>query len=257
MYCLKKEEMARIAPIFNGWDETLLWSCLQGYMGNAWTDDICNPKSAQIITGDFCFFAGAPNLELVKNIPESFSAQCILMVPQNDDWANLIEQEYKTNSQKFMRYAIQKEPNVFDDEKLRSYVQMLPPEYSIKEIGEDLYNQIQAEKWSEDLCSQFSTFDNFQKLGLGFIALHNDEIVCGASSYTVYDQGIEIEIDTKREYRRKGLALACASKLILACLDRKLYPSWDAANLASVALAEKLGYHFEKEYATYAITDFR
>jgi RimJ/RimL family protein N-acetyltransferase len=45
--------------------------------------------------------------------------------------------------------------------------------------------------------------------------------------------------------------------LIMECLDRGLYPSWDAANKGSVALAEKLGYHFEKEYVTYEITDFR
>ena len=83
------------------------------------------------------------------------------------------------------------------------------------------------------------------------------KLVCGASSYTVYNKGIEIEIDTKEGYRRKGLALVCASKIILECLSRELYPSWDAANRESVALAEKLGYHFDNEYVTYAITDFR
>jgi RimJ/RimL family protein N-acetyltransferase len=36
-------------------------------------------------------------------------------------------------------------------------------------------------------------------------------------------------------------------------MDKGLYPSWDAANRTSVALAEKLGYHFDKEYVTYAV----
>ena len=256
MYHLKKDEMNQIAPLFNGWNETLLWSCLQGYMGNAWADDRENPRSAQIITGDFCFFAGVPNVELVKNIPESFPSKCVLMVSQNDSWSNLIEQEYKTNCQKFMRYAIQKEPNIFDTAKLHSYSDKLPSEYSIRRIEEEIYNKILAEEWSKDLCSQFSTYNGFKQYGLGFVVLHHDQIVCGASSYTVYDKGIEIEIDTKKEYRRRGLALACASRLILACLEKELYPSWDAANKASVALAEKLGYHFEKEYVTYAITNF-
>ena len=35
--------------------------------------------------------------------------------------------------------------------------------------------------------------------------------------------------------------LCCASALILHCLDRGLYPSWDAATPISVALAERLG----------------
>ena len=44
------------------------------------------------------------------------------------------------------------------------------------------------------------------------------------------------------DLRRRGLALSCGARLILTCLDRGLYPSWDAANLESVALARRLGY---------------
>ena len=39
--------------------------------------------------------------------------------------------------------------------------------------------------------------------------------MAGASSYTVYDGGIEIEIDTRPDVRRLGLALACGARLIL------------------------------------------
>lgn len=70
-------------------------------------------------------------------------------------------------------------------------------------------------------------------------------------SYTVYNGGIEIEIDTKLQFRQKGLATACGAKLILECLGRNLYPSWDAHDLRSVALAEKLGYHMDKPYTVY------
>lgn len=51
----------------------------------------------------------------------------------------------------------------------------------------------------------------------------------------------------------KGLAAACASALILECLNRGLYPSWDAANRESLALAEKLGYRFDREYPAYDV----
>lgn len=249
--------MHKIAPLFDGWDETLIWSCLQGYMGNAWVDDIAFPKSTQIITADFCFFAGEPNRELIKNIPRTYSSQFILMVPQNREWVKLLEKEYRGKSQRITRYAIKKEPNIFDKEKLRTFIRKLPSEYILKRIDGEIYNQVKQEEWSKDLCSQFSMYPDYEKKGLGFVILHKDTIVSGASSYTVYDKGIEIEIDTKEEYRRRGLALVCASKLILACLERGRYPSWDAANKQSVALAEKLGYHFDKEYVTYMVTDFR
>jgi predicted GNAT family acetyltransferase len=109
------------------------------------------------------------------------------------------------------------------------------------------------EDWSRDLCSQFPTYEEYEKYGLGFVAVYEGKIVSGASSYTVYETGIEIEIDTKMEFRRNGLAIACASALILECLNRGIYPSWDAANKESVALSEKLGYHFDKEYVTYEV----
>ena len=38
--------------------------------------------------------------------------------------------------------------------------------------------------------------------GLGFVAWHDGIIVAGASSYTVYQGGIEIEIVTHEDYRR-------------------------------------------------------
>ena len=50
-----------------------------------------------------------------------------------------------------------------------------------------------------------------------------------ASSYTVYRGGIEIEIDTHPDHRRRGLARACGAALMLECLKRGLY-SWDAQN---------------------------
>ena len=56
--------------------------------------------------------------------------------------------------------------------------------------------------------------------------------------------------------KRKGLAYVCGSKLILECLERGLYPSWDAQNKWSVALAEKLGYHFSHEYTAYEVSGY-
>ena len=45
--------MARIAPLFTGMTDTLILSCLQGWMGDAWADDGATPRCAQIVLGDF------------------------------------------------------------------------------------------------------------------------------------------------------------------------------------------------------------
>ena len=101
------------------------------------------------------------------------------------------------------------------------------------------------------MCSQFESGEDYEKRGIGVAVLYNGKPVSGASSYTIYNEGIEIEIDTMPEFRRKGLATACGARLILDCLDCGLYPSWDAHDLRSVALSEKLGYHMDQEYSVY------
>ncbi|MCI7035567.1 MAG: GNAT family N-acetyltransferase, partial [Spirochaetia bacterium] len=80
------------------------------------------------------------------------------------------------------------------------------------------------------------------------------KIVAGASSYTRYKTGIEIEVDTLEAHRKKHLATVCCSALILNCLEEGLYPSWDAYNMNSVHLAQKLGYEFSHEYAAYEVS---
>ena len=53
--------------------------------------------------------------------------------------------------------------------------------------------------------------------------------------------------------RTKNLATIASAALILRCLDENLYPSWDAQNMNSVHLAEKLGYEFSHEYVAYEV----
>ena len=142
---------------------------------------------------------------------------------------------------------------IFDREKLMKMSRILPAGYEIRMIDERIYHMAGKEEWSSDLCSQFPTFADYRERGIGTAVLFDGTLAAGASSYTVYQGGIEIEIDTKEEHRRRGLARACAARLILECLDRGLYPAWDAHNKASLALALKLGYHFDKEYEAFEI----
>lgn len=236
-----------IAPLYAGWDQTMIWSCLQDCMGVAFADDLKEPLSAQIVTGPFCYFAGKVNYDLIhNNLNYSFD-----MVPQNRQWEEAIEFAYGNKVKRRMRFATKKDKDAFDISTLQKMVSMIPAPYQLRAIDHSLYEQVMVSDWASDLCENFESVDDFQKNGLGFVVLKGDEIVSGASSYTFYKDGIEVEVDTREDERRKGLALACGAKLILECLNRELYPSWDAHNPGSLALAEKLGYHFDKEYPTY------
>ncbi|MGI6255323.1 MAG: GNAT family N-acetyltransferase [Acutalibacter sp.] len=246
-----------LAPLFDGWEETLIWSVLQGCMGKAWTDNGDNPRCALLWIGDFLILGGDPHCpgarELAGCIPEGFYVEEAIFIPQNRLWQELVERAHQGRGVWESRYAIRKEPWVFQRAKLEAYRDSLPPGFSLRAIDRELHRTILQTPWAWDFCGRFPQWEDFAAHGHGFVALHGEELAAGASTYSWYRGGIEIEIDTKEEYRRKGLALCCASALILHCLDLGLYPSWDAANLTSVALAEKLGYHFDHEYPCYML----
>jgi len=247
-----------IEHLFTNWKETCIWSALQGIMGDIYTIDTEHPDSAMVILGDFCFLAGKPNAELAAYKPSDSQKTYMIMVPENDAWSALIEAQYKDGAKKSSRFAIRKDKGNFDKEKLELVVTDIPEGYELRMIDKFLYDACLLEEWSRDFVSNYKDYAMFEKLGLGALMVKKDtgEIVAGASSYSTYKDGIEIEIVTREDHRRKGLAYRCAAKLILECLKRDLYPSWDARTKISVALAEKLGYVYSHEYVAYSITNY-
>lgn len=241
------------SSLFDKWEETLIWSCLQGIMGKIYADDPKNPTAAMAVLGDFTFFAGKADRELVCYKPDWCTQDFMIMVPQNESWENAIMECYGDKAKMVTRFAIKKEPDIFNKEKLEKARASLPDGYESCMINEALYHMCKSQAWSADLVSQFPTYEDYRRLGLGVVILKGQEVVSGASSYARYREGIEIEIDTREDHRRRGLAYACGARLILECLKRDLYPSWDAQNKWSVALAEKLGYHYSHEYTAIEI----
>jgi GNAT superfamily N-acetyltransferase len=56
----------------------------------------------------------------------------------------------------------------------------------------------------------YQLIDDYINRGIGYSIFYKGEVVCGASSYSIYDNGIEIEVATDPNHRRKGLATAVA-----------------------------------------------
>lgn len=229
--------------------KTFVLSCVQNIMGKIYVDNSCDPKSVLAVLGDFYFPAGIPNQLLLSKFDKK---EYRIIVPENKYWEILIENSYKERAVKIVRYALKNEKG-FDIEKLENIKNSLSEEFSLKEIDKNIFNLCLKENWSRDLVSQFETYEKYKNIGLGFVILKDNEIVSGASSYSRYEKGIEIEIDTREDYRRNGLAYICGAALILESIKRGLYPSWDAHNRESLALAEKLGYELDYEYTAYEV----
>ncbi|WP_338217366.1 GNAT family N-acetyltransferase [Lacticaseibacillus salsurivasis] len=233
------------APLFAGWPETPIYSCLSGTMGQL----TGTANTAAAVIGDFVFLAGEPDAALLTSIA---ALQPQIVVPRTDAWTPVIEGTYGTRAKRFERYATVKTTAGFEPRRLQQLATP-PAGTQLVALDQHWFAECQTLAWAEDFTRQFRNFDQFARLACGVLALREGELVAGASAYSAYPGGIEIEVDTRADCRRRGLATACSAQLILTCLARGLYPSWDAHTKTSLALAQKLGYQLAYVYPAYMV----
>ena len=171
-------DTSKVKSLFDGWEETLIYSCLQKVMGKIFVTDLENPKSALAFVGCFGFLAGAPDRELVINKPEGF----VIMVPQNEQWATLIEECFP-DAKRVTRYAIKKDTK-FDIDQLQKEIAKLPDGYELKKIDSAIYDKCLENPVTVDFVSAFGSKEKYLQIGRGMVITKNGEIVAGASSYT-------------------------------------------------------------------------
>ncbi len=128
------KDPAKAAPLFADWEDldTSVIACLDNVMGKILVTDPDHPKSALAVIGDFAFCTGEPDPELLRGKPDKW----MLVVPENDAWASLIEDNYPAG--KRIRYAIKKE-TAFNREKLEAMAGALPEGYVLRRIDSEIY----------------------------------------------------------------------------------------------------------------------
>ena len=123
-----------IEALFDGWEDTMIYSCLQGVMGQIYTNSLTQPEAAMAILGDFCFFAGRPERELVLSVFKVCGRNFMILTPRTVEWEKLIEECYGEHAERVVRYAIKKEPEVFDAVRLRRLAAALPEGYAMRRM---------------------------------------------------------------------------------------------------------------------------
>ena len=250
MIKLNNNQMNQIEHLFNDIKFYMGKSVLDGLMGEAYTDNLENPTIAYLLVRQYCFINGNSNSVLAKQVLKTIPKTCKRIIA-NSDWNDIIESTYN-DFEKSKRYSLKKEKNIFNKQQLKEFSEILDKEYEIKKIDEEIYKLIKAD--DED-PKQMKITDDYMNKGIGVCCFRDDEIVGICSSNIIYNDGIEINIRVKEGYKHKGIGTAMASKLILMCLEKGIYPSWDAANLTSLELAKKLGYNYDSEYTIYKINE--
>lgn len=245
----KIDDFSKVEKLFNNWPYPK-WNTVMNQKVEIYADDPESPKSAVGFLGRWVYCAGEPNKALITRKQKEWFG----LFPQDKKWDKLIRECYPEGIG-CTRFAI-KQDATFDKEHLESLVNALPEGYELKKIDAKIYNLIKKSP-DENVQESIEWFKNkkqFLELALGYAVLYEGKVVGAASTAYRFPKGIDIEIDIDKKHRRKGLASAAAAKLILDCLERDWKPTWDAANMKSVHLSEKLGYTFSHKYRCYWIS---
>ena len=77
------KETGRATALFAGWQDSVVWSALQGVMGKIYVDFLEKPESGAVMLGDFCFLSGKPESEVISGALANSASEEVILVPQN------------------------------------------------------------------------------------------------------------------------------------------------------------------------------
>ena len=253
------EDRKNLAGLFQGYVWNYLADAiLEGTMGRAIADDAEEPRVAvlqaphlklNIVGGDAGHPAARKYLEqLPKHSALLFGAE---------GWPELVIRVHGGKLIAMPRFAFTSE--ALDIEHLRELGSRVPDGYRPVQLDLALARRLGAEesRFAEDHMVNFDSPEDFIERGFGFCLLHGEQIASVATTFAVCSKGIEIQINTRKEHARKGLATAVAAHLAVHSLEQGLDPNWDAANDSSAGLAKKLGYTPQGTYPMYFYTGSR
>ncbi|MGY5880966.1 MAG: GNAT family N-acetyltransferase [Candidatus Thorarchaeota archaeon] len=232
-----------------GFSRTFVESAFEYRTAKLLVDYETNPRIVVLLYPYVSFISGdvsSPKLaEMLNAIPEETQ-----MNVDEETWPSklrkhfgetLIQQKRTKMSNKYLSLDV-----------LSRLKRPLPEGFSVERVDRET-----AEKLSPLLRVLirpfFGSVDNFIKRGVGFCVKHGEEPISMASSAIPYTDILEVQIATVNspEYRRKGFGTAACIALFEYCFENNIEPHWEAANQASVILAEKMGYTNPEPYYVY------
>jgi GNAT superfamily N-acetyltransferase len=250
MQRLPQDAAESARPLYDGFTglHGALDAALKGSAGEVYVDDAKAPRVARITIGDFHAIAGDTN---APGAPEA-----LLAVPDRDHiavadgWHDLVH-ETIAKPYPYDRFAFSA-PDRWDEKRLAKLVASLPAEYRLIEIDRKTVKAFRD--LNETFVANFRSLDDYLERGVGFGVLNESgEMVAGCSTYTISSRCLEFEIETRRDYQRRGLALVTGARMVQHCLEAGLEPAWDAAHAGSAALAERIGFTGRRRYTAYRI----
>lgn len=176
------------------------------------------------------------------------------LVPGDARWNRWIEDVFPGRFRTVTRFRLEGDETTFDEERLRKAVAAFPEGFSLRPFDEEIMAKAAAEEWSSDFVNGLSDPVRAVSEGTCYAALQDGAIVSGCTGCILSPELMEVEIITRKGYRKRGMATASAASVILACMEKGIRPQWDASSQFTVMLSAKQGFRCTREYQVYEIS---
>lgn len=229
--------LEELAPRFDAHRElrACLDAVLEGRLGALWR---CG-EALRADVGCYAFFAGDAGDPGATALLRGVERPRELLVAAEPGWRAAAGEAWAGVIRDRPMRAM--DPAALDVDALDALAARLPSGYALESFDESLARQLD-EALRPHALAVFPSAKDFAARGIGRAAVHDGEVACAATSYTITATAIELAISTRERHRGRGLATATAAALAAACLRQGLTPQWNAANDTSVHVAERLGY---------------
>ncbi len=241
-------DLARIiAPMFSS-DRPIpirLWAVLDGtIMGRIVVDHLTHPTLAlvQEVTEGTTYIAGAPTPQMLADaftLLRTTNEVVVCFWPDDPIRSILLDApSYDGSAIDFT----DRSPAV-DLDILGS----IPAGYHLRPIDVDI---VPALLGFDYYVSMFGSIGRALDHTIGYCLMRDEVVVCEAIAGPITQGIAELGIGTAETYRRQGLGTITAARTIQACEARGYQAFWNAAqqNIASVALARRLGFQTEQPF---------
>lgn len=257
MQRLVGEELALVKPLLQGPRiNTEVKSIVLGASpGYVWVDDGQQPETALLYSqGQSGFYVVGRErkrwiaqalAQAVAHLPKGIVTY-IELSSHSDAWDRLLRDELGVlGAEEWLQWVYRQEPHdcsgpaqAPDVQSSESQICAVTPAW-LKETSADT-------QWLQSILrSWWSSLDRFWQWGTGYAAVVDGEAVsCCYTSFVAHGGHWALGVDTKEEYRRRGLAGAVTRAMVDHCCQRGITMDWDCmdSNVPSKRLAEGCGF---------------
>jgi hypothetical protein len=135
-----------------------------------------------------------------------------------------------------------------DDASVDGLIASVPAQLNVRPVTRETFKHC---AWRGQLLAAFGTASNYLERSIGFLLLDGKHILSESHAFFWGDTVVEIGVITADGHRGLGYASIVSAHLVRACENRGYATYWGCHvdNLASAAVARKLGYRMENNYS--------